>query len=304
MLMQIKTINKIISKKMNEWLDTISDESLREKVKESLLVSGGCITSMLLKIPVNDYDVYIQDMNVLKELAEYYCPGSVFDGREKEKLLHNATMHSSYDEEDNLSQQVVRIKTLKPDQIKMDVPSQGQRMTITDKEKPYQVSFVSQNAISLTDNIQIVTRFSGTPSQIHSSFDFIHATNYFTFKDKLVFNEAALKSIITKTLSYQGSHYPVTSVIRMKKFINRQWTINAGEILKMLFQISRLDLTDIEVLEEQLIGVDVAYFSILIDRLRGASPEELTPEYLNHTIDEVFNLFDDSSEEETNNETQ
>jgi hypothetical protein len=72
MLMQIKTINKIISKKMNEWLDTISDESLREKVKESLLVSGGCITSMLLKIPVNDYDVYIQDMNVLKELAEYY----------------------------------------------------------------------------------------------------------------------------------------------------------------------------------------------------------------------------------------
>jgi hypothetical protein len=35
----------------------------------------------------------------------------------------------------------------------------------------------------------------------------------------------------------------------------------------MLFQVSELDLK-IEVLEEQLIGVDVAYFSLLITVLR------------------------------------
>jgi hypothetical protein len=28
----------------------------------------------------------------------------------------------------------------------------------------------------------------------------------------------------------------------MKKFIQRGWTVNAGEILKMLFQVSELDL--------------------------------------------------------------
>lgn len=295
--MQIKTIDKIISKKMTDWLETISDLKLRERVKDSLLVSGGCITSMLLRIPINDYDIYIQNIDVLKDLAEYYCPNKVLDGRDKEELL-NEFINFSVDLDDNVAQQVVRIKTLKPDQIKINVPSQGERKVITDESILYQVAFISQNAISLTNNIQIVTRFSGTPEQIHSSFDFIHATNYFTFEKRLVFNEAALKSILTKTLSYQGSYYPVTSVIRMKKFINRGWTINAGEILKMLFQISDLNLKDIEVLEDQLIGVDVAYFSILIDRLRGKSPEEVTPSYLNQLIDEVFNLFDDSEEGE------
>jgi hypothetical protein len=49
----------------------------------------------------------------------------------------------------------------------------------------------------------------------------------------------------------------------MKKFIQRGWTVN-GRNPKMLFQVSELDLKNIEVLEEQLIGVDVAYFSLLI----------------------------------------
>jgi hypothetical protein len=46
----------------------------------------------------------------------------------------------------------------------------------------------------------------------------------------------------------------------MKKFIQRGWT-KRGRNPKMLFQVSELDLKNIEVLEEQLIGVDVAYFS-------------------------------------------
>jgi hypothetical protein len=87
--------------------------------------------------------------------------------------------------------------------------------------------------------LQIVLRFSGNVTQIHKTFDFVHATNYFTFEEGLVTNVAALESILTKI---PGIPYPLTSVIRMKKFIQRGWTVNAGEILKMLFQVSELDL--------------------------------------------------------------
>jgi hypothetical protein len=107
----------------------------------------------------------------------------------------------------------------------------------------------------------------------------VHAT-YFTFEEGLVTNVAALESILTKSLRYQGS-YPLTSVIRMKKFIQRGWTVNAGEILKMLFQVSELDLKNIEVLEEQLIGVDVAYFSLLITVLRDTEGKLPLIIYLN-----------------------
>ena len=70
--MQIKVIEKNIRSKMNEWLLTITDEELRGKIKNNLLVSGGSIVSLLLKETVNDYDVYIKDMDVLIELVKYY----------------------------------------------------------------------------------------------------------------------------------------------------------------------------------------------------------------------------------------
>lgn len=302
--MQLKTIQKVIKNKLVTWLSTIEDSNLRKEVENSLLVSGGCITSMFQDIPVNDYDIYIQDINVLKRLAQYYCPGIVLDGRERNKYI--AERFPKYDIEnpqlfneceEYTPEILVRLLTLKPDQIKLDIVSQGIKKELKkDAEgnpEKYQVAFLSQNAISLTDNVQIVTRFSGTPEEIHKNFDFIHATNYFTFKNGIVTNEAALISILTKSLKYQGSLYPLTSVIRIKKFVLKGWTINAGEMLKIMFQISELNLRDIVVLEEQLIGVDIAYFATLIEILRGLAPETITPSYLNVIIDKVFNNYDE-----------
>ncbi len=292
--MKIKTIKRAISMKLTAWLSTIDDEKLRADVRANILVSGGSITSMLLSEPVNDYDVYIKDMDVLIRLAKYYTP-KVLDGRLREQYLENHAPDEVFGSEDggeNLAELAVRVKTLKPDQVKLDIPSEGIRIPLKDEELnrgDYKVAFLSQNAISLTDDLQIVLRFHGDSTQIHKTFDFIHATNYFTFEEGLVVNTDALSSILTKELRYQGSLYPLTSIIRMKKFLLRGWTINAGEILKIMFQISELDLKDPVVLEEQLIGVDIAYFSLLIEILRGVPKDKITSPYLNSIIDKVFN---------------
>lgn len=70
--MQVKTIKKVISSKLNEWLETISDVDLQSEVRTNLLVSGGSITSLFLNEEVNDYDIYINDIDVLKRLCEFY----------------------------------------------------------------------------------------------------------------------------------------------------------------------------------------------------------------------------------------
>jgi hypothetical protein len=132
-----------------------------------------------------------------------------------------------------------------------------------------------------------VNRFWGDSKEIHKNYDFVHATNYWTKEEGLVLNEKAVTSILTKTLYYQGSRYPVTSIIRMKKFINRGFRINAGEIFKMIYQSSLLNLNSPEVLEEQLIGVDVAYFSALIERLRNK--ESIDETVVFELINELFN---------------
>ena len=292
--MNKKTTANIIKAKVNKWLKSITDEPLREEVHDSLLVSGGCIASLLTGEDVNDYDIYIQDMDVLVRLAEYYDV-EAFDGRKKDEYI-KAIGDEPAGEEDSEDLRDYRfentfLRTLKPDQVKLMVAGHGKAIKHEGPESdlpPFRPVFISQNAISLSDDIQIVTRFSGNAEEIHKNYDFIHATNYFTMVNGLELNKDAVTSLLTKTLYYQGSLYPLTSIIRMKKFILRKWRINAGEILKILFQVSRLDLTDIDVLEEQLIGVDVAYFSSLIAILRD-DPKGITEEFLAEEIEKLFN---------------
>lgn len=60
-----------------------------------------------------------------------------------------------------------------------------------------------------------------------------------------------------------------------------------------MFQISDFDLTNPDTLEEQLIGVDVAYFDLIITALRNKQESDpdfkLSSQYFNKLIDKVFN---------------
>ena len=58
--------------KINEWIASIEDEPLRRLVTEQTIVTGGAIASMLLKEPVNDYDVYFLTMDCAEQVARYY----------------------------------------------------------------------------------------------------------------------------------------------------------------------------------------------------------------------------------------
>lgn len=147
--------------------------------------------------------------------------------------------------------------------------------------------FMSSNAITLAGKIQLITRFFGEPEEIHANYDFIHCTCYYRSWDKeLVLPAAALEAILARELRYVGSLYPVCSIIRIRKFVARGWTINAGQILKMCMQVSQLDLKNLETLEDQLVGVDAAYFMQIVQRLRTKQDEEIQALMANEGISE------------------
>jgi hypothetical protein len=93
---------------------------------------------------------------------------------------------------------------------------------------------------------------------------------------------------MTKELRYVGSKYPVCSIIRLRKFIQRQWTVNAGQILKMIMQVNELDLQDFNVLRDQLTGVDCAYFCELLGKVKEKDPDKINTAYLVEIIDRMF----------------
>jgi hypothetical protein len=359
--MKKKTINAIIAKKMNNWLESIEDDVLRYNVKRGIIVTGGCITSMLLNEPVNDFDVYIKDKATLKALSEYYCNN--FNAKNKDKANHlGRPLHAWVLDGQDVEEWKAGIKTLAsfaydypaftyeqvmsyqptegnsnkaafwkvsnmltnvvPDRIKIMINSDGiaedgdnkadvaeydinqyldalgdgetikAEVVEEPKETKYQPIFLSTNAITLSGGVQVIVRFYGTPEEIHKNYDFVHATNYWTFDTGCVLNQPALEAILNKELVYVGSKYPVCSLIRSRKFIKRGWQINAGQFVKISFQISELDLTDINVLEDQLVGVDSIYFLNFIRTLKeksvGDKDFHLSKEYLTTVIDKIF----------------
>lgn len=159
----------------------------------------------------------------------------------------------------------------------------------TVEKAKYRPVFISTNAITLANQIQLIVRFYGEPDQIHENYDFVHCTNYYDAgTGKLVLRPDALETLLTKELRYIGSKYPVCSMIRVRKFVGRGWTINAGQVLKMAMQVSQLDLTNPKVLEEQLTGVDVAYFHQVLSAVNEKDPDKVDFAYLVEVIDRLF----------------
>lgn len=140
--------------------------------------------------------------------------------------------------------------------------------TISLKEKQIDDN-AKANAISLSNKIQIVTRFYGKVEEIHKNYDFVHCTCAWSSWDNEVFlPPKALECIINKELYYVGSKYPLCSIIRTRKYIERGYHINAGQYVKMCMQLNELDLKDVKVLEEQLTGVDTTYFQMMVEALQ------------------------------------
>lgn len=271
--MQRKTIEKVLKAKFDKWLGSIKDSELKRLVKTNTIITGGCIASMLLQEKINDFDLYFTNKETALKIATYYA-------NQFNKL--NDTAVEAIIQDDG--------------QIKIMIQSEGiiQENKETRNEKlKYRPVFLSSNAITLSGKVQLIIRFYGNADEIHANYDFVHCTNYWTSSDnKLVLRAEALEALLTRVLQYQGSKYPLCSVIRTRKFIKRGWRINAGQYLKMCFQLSQLDLTDIKILEDQLMGVDTAYFAALIKGLR--KHQEKHPNfvidacYIATLIDKIF----------------
>lgn len=371
--MKTKTINAVVAKKMNDWLNSIEDEDLRKLTRDNIIVTGGSLTSMLLNEPVNDFDIYLKTKECVKRLSQYYVnkfnennsgrtnkigkplKAWVLDGVDVDEWKRGIKKLSSFaydytdieynkynqwtesdasknpadyetEEAKDLVKSYLRVSGMilntPTDRIKIVINSDGiaedsdavadaneydidayldalgdgdsvdSEVLTESNDGKYKPVFLSTNAITLSNKIQIVIRFYGEPEVIHENYDFIHATNYWTFKTGAVLNQRALESIINKELFYVGSKYPIASLIRTRKFIKRGWQINAGQYVKMAFQISELDLKNIYTLEDQLVGVDSIYFLNFVENLKKLQLQDknfvVTKDYVTSIIDKIF----------------
>lgn len=312
--MKSKTIKSVLNKKINQWIESIENPDLQERLKKSVIVTGGAIVSMLEGNPVNDFDIYLHDKETVIEVAKYYVerfkhrtqkgievPLWVEENEGRIRIvaksagvagLEGTDQPYEYFEgkADEVGQEYVSKIIDNPQEIE-DTYQETEQKVLNDESdnKSFKPVFLTSNAITLSNKIQIVIRFYGEPDEIHEWYDFVHCTNYWTnWNNNLVLRPEALEAILAKELKYVGSKYPICSVVRLRKFIARGWRVNAGQIVKMAMQISELDLKNPDVLSDQLTGVDTQYFIQLIERIKEKDPEKINTAYLCEIIDRLF----------------
>ncbi len=305
--MKAKTIKAVLVKKTNELLKTVKDDEVRGLMNKDIIVTGGSIATMLLREKVSDFDIYFRTKETTFAVTKYYCEVFNRDNptcQKAEPVLddNRVSIHipSAGATGEGGSQGLDYFQTAELEALEEATNGEdeelrnsrldwkGSEAPIADKPK-YRPIFISQNAITLSNRIQLVIRFWGEPDEIHKNYDFAHCTNWWARKDNILqLKPEAMEALLARELRYMGSLYPLCSLIRIRKFIARGWTINAGQILKMAMQLNDLDLKDVRVLEDQLTGVDTTYFWEIINRLKDVDPERVDSGYLMTIIDRVF----------------
>jgi general stress protein 26 len=308
--MKTKTIKKILKSKIEKWLLSIDDPEVKSAIERDFIITGGSIASMLIQQDVNDFDIYFKTESTTKLVSEYYINkiNKIYVNRisdSKIQVISSTNIpKSKYSNEDELNmwnQFVEGLKRSNENRVKIYIPHVGYWRKTNEPESldttqpeidSYEPIYITENAITLSDDIQIVVRFFGDVTEIHKNYDFAHATSYFHKNGgcyELVLRPQAMEALLTRELLYIGSKYPLTSIIRTKKFLQRGFSISAGTYLKIMWQVAELDLKDPIVLQEQLMGVDVAYFSILIGIISKTDKSNLTYGYISEIIERVFN---------------
>lgn len=303
--MKAKTIKSVIRKKLNAWLSSIEDNHVRDLARKNTIVTGGCIASMLLKEKINDFDIYFRDYDTARAVAQYYIDVWRQSGKFNNNIKIEDTVHCSETDETFIVRDRVRIvikssgeaseEGYQTEQEKMDETDEVEENYIGAEESAqeneqgdYRPIFITMNAITLSDRVQLIFRFFGEPDEIHENYDFVHCTNYYDSKTgELVLRKEALEALLSRELRYVGSKYPLCSIFRTRKFIKRGWSINAGQYLKMALQLNEMNLLNTKVLEEQLTGVDSSYFVHIIDAI-NEKEGNLDTGYLIELINRIF----------------
>lgn len=303
-------IKKEIQDKLKSWTESVEDETLRKQVENNTIVTGGAIASMLLGEKINDFDVYFRDKQTALSVANYYV--AKFNDLNKIDVAEGVTAYQPFVKETfitngkGISEEriIIYMKSagvaaeeqaaynyfeLQQTDDKLQEFVESISEAETDKGTKYRPIFLSQNAITLSHKMQLTIRFFGEPKEIHDNYDFQHAMCYYDSGSKeLVLPAEALECLLSRTLLYRGSLYPICSIFRAKKFIERGWRISAGQLLKIMWQISELNLKNHNILREQLTGVDAMYFHQLMEAVKDLDTTKIDSTYIAAIIDRIF----------------
>jgi hypothetical protein len=143
-------------------------------------------------------------------------------------------------------------------------------------------SYLSHNALSLTNGVQLIFRFVGEPEEVFSTFDYEHCKTYWRpsalgiSDGKVEFLGKSLESLAKNELVYtSNSRFVLSAISRLNKFIKRGWGVAPSSLLAIASSAAKVNWQNKEELREELLGIYGISPVVLSQILALTSKEEV-----------------------------
>lgn len=211
-----KSITGKLEKKFNE-IKSLLPEELRKEADFSLYIAGGCIYSLYQDKPVNDYDFFCTSEYFAKQVMGYFRRNDV-------------TM----------------IKEVREGIWEGVYPLDGRMIDIV----------VTNNAVSFGQELQIITKYTGSPDEVVGQFDFMHNMYYYEFGNTMISKVAdSFDFLDDKYLKYNTDRARdiCGTIMRIPKFVQKGFIVTKTEVAKMLKSLEDkgFDERELEILKER-----------------------------------------------------
>lgn len=130
----------------------------------------------------------------------------------------------------------------------------------------------TDNAVSYVVNevrVQLIKKVFGAPKEIIKQFDFtICMAAYDPQTETIIMDDNFLYHLAQRTLYLNTElKYPIATLWRVKKYLKRDFSLPAIEIIKLALIINNLKIETFGQLKEQLEGIDTYFLRELTDAL-------------------------------------
>jgi hypothetical protein len=192
-------------------------------------IAGGAVASVFSSKPIKDYDIYV------------------------DSFVKPSTIDTLYQELKNLNG--------------VEVGSDGYCLSIC-------TTFETDNSYSLNidgSNYQLIRIYNNLTDirSILLKFDFtVCMMSYRPVSGTFVINNDALTHLSQRRLVVNTeADYPIASLYRVKKYIDKGFTISGVELLKLGLMIQKLEINSLADFRKQMTGIDTLFLKDLIDKL-------------------------------------
>lgn len=186
-----------------------------QEVFSQMYVTGGSIGSILRFEAPNDYDIYLRDSDLANRIRVGF---ESLPSEDKEKIVK---MSASYDTLDDLDTSLSQTNPVLS--ITINGIDQAISTAAVKPSPPIRYHLITANAVTLTNELQFITGFSGSPDSVRANFDFVHCLPWYDFaNDKLYISEEQYEACCGKILIINNSQLP--SKKRVDKLISKGFT--------------------------------------------------------------------------------